>query len=177
MISRWAGRKPAGEVLVYMLVSMTALLAVPWIDQAEKRFPFLFPLVLFGAGLLTRFEPGIPHTTAAFWLFALGWSSGPCPPCDAAVRPERGGRCGQPGVLREPRPGTDVIAGILLLLWLPGIPSRPGCGGPLFCWQARPCRSIRCTGWSTSCWLSSAPPSRWWRHWWQARRAGRCAAT
>jgi len=156
MISRWAGRKPAGEVLVYMLVSMTALLAVPWIDQAEKRFPFLFPLVLFGAGLLTRFEPGIPHTTPAFWLFARGWA-----------------------VARARHVMQRCTLSLVAALAIPGFFDNPGREPTViapFCWRARPCTSIWCIGWFTRGWLSSAPPSPWWRHWWQARRTGRCAA-
>ena len=65
------------EILVYLLLAMTALLAVPWADRAERRFPLLLPLALTGAGLLTRYEllnPGVPHTAPALWLFALGWA-------------------------------------------------------------------------------------------------------
>ncbi|WP_426997446.1 hypothetical protein [Pseudarthrobacter sp. N5] len=65
------------EVLVYLLVGMGALLAIPWASRAERRFPLLFPLALTGVGLLTRYElidPGVPHTAPALWLFALGWA-------------------------------------------------------------------------------------------------------
>ena len=62
------------EVLVYLLLAMAALLAIPWADRAEKRFPFAFPLALTGAGLLTRYDlvdPGIPtrrrHSGSSPW--------------------------------------------------------------------------------------------------------------
>ena len=36
------------EVLVYLLVAMTACSPFPWADRAERRFPLLFPLALTG---------------------------------------------------------------------------------------------------------------------------------
>ncbi|MHA7298133.1 AMP-binding protein [Pseudarthrobacter sp. MDT3-1] len=117
------------EVLVYVLVSMTALLALPWVSRAEKRFPFLFPLVLLAAGLLTRyelFEPGIPHTTPIFWLFALGWAVS-----RARHILQRGAvsvvaALTIPGFFDNPARELTVLAGILLLLWLPSIPVPAG---------------------------------------------------
>ena len=50
------------EILVYLILGMTALLAVPWADRAERRFPLLLPLALTGAGLLTRYELREPRT-------------------------------------------------------------------------------------------------------------------
>ncbi|WP_104063738.1 AMP-binding protein [Arthrobacter sp. 4R501] len=117
------------EVLVYLLVSMTALLALPWVSRAERRFPLLFSLVLLAAGLLTRYEllePGIPHTTPALWLFALGW---------AVARARHVlQRCGLslvaavtiPGFFDNPSRELTVIVGILLLLWLPSLPVPAG---------------------------------------------------
>ncbi|MET3707830.1 acyl-CoA synthetase (AMP-forming)/AMP-acid ligase II [Arthrobacter sp. UYEF6] len=117
------------EVLFYVLASMTALLAVPWVSRAEKRLPFLFPLVLLAAGLLTRyelFEPGIPHTTPALWLFALGWAV-----ARARHILQRGAvsvlaALTIPGFFDNPARELTVLAGILLLLWLPSIPVPAG---------------------------------------------------
>ncbi|MCO4276579.1 AMP-binding protein [Pseudarthrobacter sp. HLT3-5] len=117
------------EVLVYLLVSMTALLALPWVSRAERRFPFLFPLVLLAAGLLTRyelFEPGIPHTTPALWLFALGWAV-----ARARHILQRGAvsvvaALTIPGFFDNPARELTVLAGILLLLWLPSLPVPAG---------------------------------------------------
>ncbi|MFJ6157016.1 AMP-binding protein [Pseudarthrobacter sp. NPDC092184] len=113
------------EVMVYILLAMTALLSVPWLHRAERRFPFVFPLVLFGAGLLTRFElvePGIPHTVPALWLFALGWA--------VARSRTLAQRCvvtaltvlTVPGFFENPYRGLTVMAGILMLAWLPTLP-------------------------------------------------------
>ncbi|OAE02826.1 AMP-binding protein [Arthrobacter sp. OY3WO11] len=113
------------EVMVYILLAMTALLSIPWLHRAERRFPFVFPLVLFGVGLLTRFElvePGVPHTVPAFWLFALGWAV-----ARSRTLPQR---CAVtaltlltvPGFFENPYRDLTVMAGILMLAWLPTLP-------------------------------------------------------
>ncbi|HEU4666981.1 MAG TPA: AMP-binding protein [Arthrobacter sp.] len=113
------------EVIVYILLAMTALLSIPWLHRAERRFPFVFPVLLFGGGLLTRYEivePGVPYTVPALWLFALGW----------AVARSRTlvQRCivsvlavlTVPGFFESANRELTVIAGILLLAWLPTLP-------------------------------------------------------
>lgn len=113
------------EVIVYILLAMTALLAIPWLQRGERRFPFLYPLALFGAGLLTRFElvdPDVPHTVPALWLFALGWA--------VAKARNLAQRClvsalallTIPGFFENPNRDLTVIAGVLLLTWVPAIP-------------------------------------------------------
>lgn len=117
------------EILVYLLVGMTALLAVPWADRAERRFPLLLPLALTGAGLLTRYElvnPGVPHTAPALWLFALGWS--------IARTRSVAHRCvvsviaalTVPGFFENATREGTLLAGMLLLIWLPSIPVPKG---------------------------------------------------
>ncbi|MEQ4519733.1 AMP-binding protein [Pseudarthrobacter sp. B907] len=117
------------EVLVYLLLAMTALLAVPWADRAERRFPLLLPLALTGAGLLTRYElvhPGVPHTAPALWLFALGW---------AIARSRTAAQRGVvsaiavltvPGFFDDAAREATLLAGILLLIWLPTVPVPKG---------------------------------------------------
>ncbi|MET4147129.1 AMP-binding protein [Arthrobacter sp. UYCo732] len=117
------------EVLVYLLACMTALLAFPWVSGAEKRFPFLFPLVLLGAGLLTRFElfePGIPHTTPTLWLFALGWAVARARHILQRCVLSLMAAVTVPGFFDDPSRELTVITGILLLLWLPSLPVPAG---------------------------------------------------
>ena len=120
------------EVLVYILVAMTALLAIPWASQAERRFPLLFPLALTGVGLLTRFElvdPGVPNTAPALWLFALGWA--------IARTRNVGQRCAVsvlavltvPGFFENATREGTLLAGLLLLIWLRSIPVPRGLRG------------------------------------------------
>jgi acyl-coenzyme A synthetase/AMP-(fatty) acid ligase len=117
------------EVLVYILVAMSALLAVPWVGRAERRLPLAFPLALTGVGLLTRFDlvdPGVPNTAPALWLFALGWA--------VARTRNTGQRCllsaialvTVPGFFENPARDLTLLAGILLLIWLRSIPVPKG---------------------------------------------------
>ncbi|WP_053205770.1 AMP-binding protein [Jiangella muralis] len=118
------------EVLVYILVVLAALLAVPFVDRLERRFPFAFAVVLLGFGLLGRYEVvdlGVPHTMPVFWLFAFGW---------AAARASRWWqRAGLTVVLAATVPGffgnsardLVILGGVALLLWAATVP----CPAPL----------------------------------------------
>ncbi|HKS01427.1 MAG TPA: AMP-binding protein [Arthrobacter sp.] len=118
------------EVLVYILLGMTALLAIPWVDRAERRFPLLFPLALTGLALLSRYDivdPGIPHPSPTLWLFVMGWAMARartvvqrCVVSLLAVLTVPG--CFFGDTHRE----LTLLAGILLLTWLPTIPVPRG---------------------------------------------------
>lgn len=118
------------EVLVYILLGMTALLALPWADRAERRFPLLFPLGLTGLALLSRYDivdPGIPHPSPTLWLFVMGWAIARartlvqrCAVSLLAVLTVPGYFFGD--THRE----VTLVAGILLLAWLPTIPVPRG---------------------------------------------------
>ncbi|WP_078843844.1 AMP-binding protein [Streptomyces albus] len=126
------------ESLLYILVFLAAVLAVPALDRAERRFPFGFPLALAALALVTRYNvPGFdlraPHLTAVvvFWLFALGW---------AAARADTAWRrllltavvlATVPGLFPEGDGQTlrtvVAMAGLTLLIWVRSLPSL----GPL----------------------------------------------
>ncbi|WP_326965498.1 AMP-binding protein [Arthrobacter sp. CG_A4] len=113
------------EVLVYLLVGMTALLAVPSADRAEKRFPLLFPLALTGAGLLTRYDvidPGVPHTAPALWLFAMGWAIARTRNVAQRCAVSAVAALTVPGFFEDANREFTLLIGILLLIWLPSIP-------------------------------------------------------
>ena len=117
------------EMLVYVLVAVTVLMAVPWADRTERRFPLAFSLGLVAVGLLSRYDlvdPGLPKPAPVFWLFALGW---------AAARSRTVlQRCLVSAVVLLSVPGyfdstlreATVIAGVLLLLWAPALPVPAG---------------------------------------------------
>ena len=117
------------EILVYLLVAATALLAIPWADRAERRFPLLFPLALTGLGLLTRYElvnPGVPHTAPALWLFALGWAIARSRTIARRCMVSVIAALTVPGFFENASREWTLLAGILLLIWLPSIPVPKG---------------------------------------------------
>lgn len=113
------------EVLVYVLVGVSALLAIPWVHRAEKRFPLVFPVALVGVGLLFRYNLvpfDILHTRPVLWLFALGWAI-----ARARTWPQRLAlsilaALTLPGFFDNPSREATVLAGILLIAWIPAIP-------------------------------------------------------
>ncbi|MFE4544959.1 AMP-binding protein [Arthrobacter sp. NPDC056727] len=118
------------EVLVYILLGVTALLAIPWADRAERRFPLLFPLALTGLALLSRYDivdPGIPHPSPTLWLFVMGWAIARARTlaqrCVVSALPV----LTVPGYFfGETHRELTLVAGILLLTWLPTIPVPRG---------------------------------------------------
>lgn len=117
------------EMLVYVLVAVTALMALPWADRAERRFPLAFPLALLAVGLLSRYDlvdPGLPKPAPVFWIFALGWA--------AARSRTTLQRClisalallSVPGYFDSALREATLAAGILLLLWVPALPVPAG---------------------------------------------------
>ncbi|GGI02735.1 AMP-binding protein [Arthrobacter liuii] len=113
------------EDIIYILLAMTALLAIPWIHRTERRHPFLYPLILFGAGLLTRYEildRGVPHTIPALWLFALGWTVARSRTLLQRLLVSALTVVTVPGFFEDVHRESTMMAGILLLIWLPALP-------------------------------------------------------
>ena len=107
------------ELLVYIGLAMAALLAIPAVDRAERRWPFAFALGILGVGLLFRFELldfGVPYTMPVLWLFALGWAA-----CRAQGRWQRALVLGVallsvPGYFDSLERNAVIAAGLLLLI-------------------------------------------------------------
>ncbi|MFE0652495.1 AMP-binding protein [Streptomyces sp. NPDC059534] len=120
------------EALVYILLATLALLALPAVDRAERRFPYGLPLTLVALGLLTRYElVGLPERSqitdavTVFWLFALGWAA-----AKARTTPHRllvtlAALATVAGFFPgEPRREAFVLVGFVLLVWFPTLPSH-----------------------------------------------------
>jgi hypothetical protein len=108
------------EVLVYILVFVAALLAVPQVDRAERRHPFGFALALVAVGLAFRYgliDLGIPHTKPAFWLFALGWAIARAATVRERLLLSAVVVASVPGFFGNPTREAVMITGLLLLLW------------------------------------------------------------
>ena len=112
------------ELLVYISLAMAALLAVPALDRAERRWPFAAAMAILAVGLLFRFgllDVGIPYTKPVLWLFALGW---------AASRAERHWQralvlgialLSIPGYFDAWERNANILIGVALLIAVPRI--------------------------------------------------------
>ena len=98
-----AGRLWFVEVLVWILVALTAVCWLPVADRLERRRPFAFAAALSGrrAGACGTTCSGLHFghdawfTVLAFWFFAVGWAAAKSSTALAAGR-------GHAGVDRRP---------------------------------------------------------------------------
>jgi acyl-CoA synthetase (AMP-forming)/AMP-acid ligase II len=117
------------EAVVYMMLAMLALVAIPRGDSAERRLPFALPMALMAIGLITRYQliPGVKLATplAAFWLFALGWAA-----AKASTWRQRGlvtfaAVVTIPGFHGDLKREAVMVTGLVVLAWIPTLPSLP----------------------------------------------------
>ncbi|MEX5236883.1 AMP-binding protein [Kocuria arenosa] len=117
------------EMLVYVLVAVTALMALPWADRAERAAPWLFPLALLAIGLVSRYDivdPGLPKPAPVFWIFALGWAAARSRTVLQRSLVTLLVLLTVPGYFDSTLREATVMAGILLLLWVPALPVPVG---------------------------------------------------
>ena len=107
------------EVLVYLLVLMVALLAIPRLDRAERRHPYGFVLPLLALGLVFRFvDPAIPHSKPALWLFVVGWAAARAASARQRLLLSVVVVACVPGYFGNLTREALMITGLLLLLWV-----------------------------------------------------------
>lgn len=110
------------EILVHILLGLAALLAIPAVDRAQRRWPWAFALALTAIDLPLLFglvDSRYPGQGPVLWLFGLGWA--------AAASRSRWQRAivTVAAVLTTPASFDDqyrsatILAGFLILLWLP----------------------------------------------------------
>lgn len=117
------------EVLLYILVAVTAVLAVPGVGRFERRFGFEIAMLALGLGLLWRYDvirldtgPDRIHTAhMVFWLFALGWAT-----AKAGWRWQRLlvtilGCVAVAGFFEDTTREATVAVGLSLLIWAPTV--------------------------------------------------------
>ncbi|MFI7493373.1 AMP-binding protein [Kocuria sp. M4R2S49] len=117
------------EMLVYVLVAVTALMALPWADRAERAAPWLFPLALLAIGLVSRYDivdPGLPKPAPVFWIFALGWAAARSRTTLQRSLVTLLTLLSVPGYFDSTVREATLAAGILLLLWVPTLPVPVG---------------------------------------------------
>ncbi|MGW7286111.1 AMP-binding protein [Streptomyces sp. NPDC054847] len=120
------------EALVYILIAVVALICLPVADRVERRFPYALPMSLAALGLLTRYDlVGLPHRTempdavTVFWLFALGWAAAKADNVRRRLLVTAAALATVPGFFPgDPGREAIILAGFLLLVWVPTLPSR-----------------------------------------------------
>jgi hypothetical protein len=118
------------ENLVYLLLGLLLVLALPIVDRWERRLSFALPVLVLAGGLLVRFEvfavsPFDHLSTPArlFWLFALGWAAGKARTHWHRLLVTAAGVGAVVGYFGNPLREGVIIAGLLLLVWVPHLPS------------------------------------------------------
>ncbi|MGY4709983.1 AMP-binding protein [Mycolicibacterium sp. CBM1] len=127
--SMTAGRLWFVEVVVWILVALTAICWLPLSDRLERRYPFGFAAAFLAIGLAVRYDLpgfGLGHeawfTVLAFWFFAAGWAA-----AKATALWQRGVvsavlLVAVTGYFGNGHREALVGAGIMLLIWVPALP-------------------------------------------------------
>ncbi|WP_319463671.1 AMP-binding protein [Micromonospora sp. RTP1Z1] len=118
------------EALIYILLALAGVMAVPLVDRVERRFPFGLPVALMTLGLLTRYDllrlrAHVPSSSAVvvFWLFALGWSAAKAHTVWQRLCVTVAIVATVPGFFGQPEREAVIIGGLSLLVWVPTVPS------------------------------------------------------
>jgi acyl-CoA synthetase (AMP-forming)/AMP-acid ligase II len=115
------------EALVYVLLGVTALLAIPAVDRFERRHPFQLPILVLAAGLVSRYQliPGVKLATPLFviWLFALGWAAAKATSTSHRVLVSIAAAATIPGAHGNLPREVVMLGGLILLVWIPALPS------------------------------------------------------
>jgi hypothetical protein len=117
------------EALVWSVLASVALLAVPQLYRLERRAPWEFALGVLGVGLALRFAlVGIQADPLErysvrwdFWFFALGWAAAKASGHRQRLVVTLVALLSVPGFFGSSAREALVVAGFLLLLWLPGV--------------------------------------------------------
>ncbi len=112
------------EVLVLTLLAMAALLAVPRVDRLERRFPVGFAATVVGIGTFWRLNPDdldLLHTKPTLWLFGLGWAAARVTSVRGRLVVTATAVLAVPGFFDDPLRDGIILAGILLLVWVPAV--------------------------------------------------------
>jgi hypothetical protein len=117
------------EALVWISLGAIALMAVPALDRAERRTPFVFATVLMGAtlalryawtgveaGATERYTPGV-----VLWCFALGWMAARSHTTLQRFAVLVAATVAYAGFFGDRHRELLIVAGVAALLWLPTV--------------------------------------------------------
>ena len=113
------------EALVYILLGLAALLAIPAADKALRRWPWMFPMVLVGLDLLLRFDVIVlPRSWQGpmLWLFALGWAAAVSRNVWQRAAVSAVVLLSVPGLFPNEHRNATIMVGMLMVIWIATIP-------------------------------------------------------
>ncbi|HET6734946.1 AMP-binding protein [Mycobacterium sp.] len=126
--SMTAGRLWFVEVLVWTLVALAALFLIPAVDRCERRYPFTFAAVVLAVGMALRYDilqlnlgRDAWFTMLAFWFFAAGWAAAKASTVWQRILVTAVLAVGLYGYFDSTLREVLVLAGLVLLIWLPAI--------------------------------------------------------
>lgn len=124
--SMTAGRLWFVEVMVWVLVALALVCAMPIADRLERRRPFAWACAFVAVGLAVRFDGfGMGReawfTVLAFWFFAIGWAASKATTVWQRAAVTAMLAVGIIGYFGNPNRELLVFTGLALLIWLPAI--------------------------------------------------------
>jgi acyl-CoA synthetase (AMP-forming)/AMP-acid ligase II/fucose 4-O-acetylase-like acetyltransferase len=119
------------ETIVYVLVALAAVFAIPFVDRLERRRPFGLPVALLAGALLVRYDvvvidPADHFTTPVtlFWFFAIGWCAAKATTGWHRLWVSAAVVLSVPGFFITVQRQLLVLIGLLVLVWVPSLPGR-----------------------------------------------------
>jgi len=119
------------ESVVWTILGLALLFAVPHIDRFERRYPFAFAASFVAGALLLRLlltggvQAGATERYSlpiVLWLIALGWLIARSTDVKRRMLSSVTVILTVPGFFGDPARESIAIAGLLLLLWIPAVP-------------------------------------------------------
>ncbi|MEU4340963.1 AMP-binding protein [Nocardia sp. NPDC023852] len=116
------------EVLVYFMIVAALLIRIPLVDRLERRAPFWFAMALVTVTIMFRYQAfgvypakDVPFSPLAVWFFALGWAAAKATTAWQRLMVGAVVLATVPGYFGVPDRERLIMAGLLLLVWLPAI--------------------------------------------------------
>lgn len=116
------------EVLVYIVLASALLLRLPIADRLERLSPFWFAAGLLAITLVFRYQSfdlytphDVPFSPLVCWFFVLGWAAAKATTAWHRLLLSALAIATIPGFFHETDRERMILAGILLLVWLPSV--------------------------------------------------------
>ena len=119
------------EAVIWTMLVLAAVFAIPHVDRLERRYPFGFALGVLGAALAARVvvlggveaDATERYTTLmVVWCIALGWLVARSGTLRQRLVTSAVACLAVPGFFGTPSREAIVLVGILVLLWFPTLP-------------------------------------------------------